>query len=117
MDNCFEIGRKSRKCIEVDVYNGLYRNGTSVESWGLIGDTRTPSSLLKQVPGICVPTNSTNKAYFHASNANLLHKNYQLLCGSCNRIKGDRPMAYLMMKIDKINKLMKYKVSFETGRE
>ena len=27
LGNCFEIGRKSRKCIEVGVYNGLCRNG------------------------------------------------------------------------------------------
>ena len=27
------------------------------------------------------------------------YENYQLLCGSCNRIKGDRPMEYLRMKI------------------
>ncbi len=26
-------------------------------------------------------------------------ENYQLLCGNCNRIKGDRPMEYLMTKI------------------
>ncbi|MDR0882169.1 MAG: HNH endonuclease [Candidatus Adiutrix sp.] len=27
------------------------------------------------------------------------YENYQLLCGSCNRIKGDRPMEYLRLKI------------------
>jgi len=27
------------------------------------------------------------------------YENYQLLCGSCNRIKGDRPMEYLRAKI------------------
>ena len=40
------------------------------------------------------------------------YENFQLLCGSCNRIKGDRPMEYLMMRIEQINKEMKYKVSF-----
>tara|TARA_B100000989_G_C19501544_1_gene454513 strand:+ start:173 stop:1564 length:1392 start_codon:yes stop_codon:yes gene_type:complete len=39
-------------------------------------------------------------------------ENYQLLCSSCNRIKGDRPMAYLLLKIQKINKLHKYELSF-----
>lgn len=39
-------------------------------------------------------------------------ENFQLLCGSCNRIKGDRPMEYLMMRIEQINKELKYKVSF-----
>ena len=29
------------------------------------------------------------------------YENYQLLCGHCNRTKGDRPMAYLMDKIRK----------------
>jgi site-specific DNA-methyltransferase (adenine-specific) len=27
------------------------------------------------------------------------YENYQLLCGACNRIKGDRPMEYLRLKI------------------
>jgi len=40
------------------------------------------------------------------------YENFQLLCGSCNRIKGDRPMEYLMMRIEQINKEMKFKVSF-----
>ena len=30
------------------------------------------------------------------------YENYQLLCGSCNRVKGDRPMEYLMSKVAKI---------------
>ena len=38
--------------------------------------------------------------------------NYQLLCGNCNSIKGNRPMAYLQMKIDKNKELMKLKNSF-----
>ena len=29
------------------------------------------------------------------------YENYQLLCANCNRIKGDRPMEYLRMKIAK----------------
>ena len=43
------------------------------------------------------------------------YENLQLLCGHCNSIKGDRPMDYLMMKIEKRNKLMKYKIGF-SGR-
>jgi site-specific DNA-methyltransferase (adenine-specific) len=39
------------------------------------------------------------------------YENYQLLCGSCNRIKGDRPMEYLRMKIATIEKT-KAKVFF-----
>jgi site-specific DNA-methyltransferase (adenine-specific) len=27
------------------------------------------------------------------------YENYQLLCGSCNRIKGARPMAFLLERI------------------
>ena len=38
--------------------------------------------------------------------------NYQLLCGNCNRIKGDRPMDYLMAKIATREKLLKNKITF-----
>jgi len=38
-------------------------------------------------------------------------ENYQLLCGSCNRIKGSRPMEYLRQKIKARDVVMK-KVSF-----
>ncbi|MGL4595609.1 MAG: DNA methyltransferase [Thermoguttaceae bacterium] len=40
------------------------------------------------------------------------YENYQLLCGSCNRIKGDRPMEYLRMKIEVRERLIKSKVFF-----
>jgi site-specific DNA-methyltransferase (adenine-specific) len=39
------------------------------------------------------------------------YENYQLLCGSCNRIKGDRPMEYLRLKI-KIREEMEPKIMF-----
>ena len=44
-------------------------------------------------------------------------ENLQLLCGSCNKIKGDRPIAYLIMRIEKMNKIMKFKVSFDSNIE
>jgi DNA modification methylase len=40
------------------------------------------------------------------------YENYQLLCGNCNRIKGDRPMEYLRTKIKSREALMKNKISF-----
>jgi site-specific DNA-methyltransferase (adenine-specific) len=40
------------------------------------------------------------------------YENYQLLCGSCNRIKGDRPMEYLRLKIETREKLAKNKIIF-----
>jgi site-specific DNA-methyltransferase (adenine-specific) len=40
------------------------------------------------------------------------YENYQLLCGSCNRIKGDRPMEYLRLKIETRERMMKIKVFF-----
>ncbi|MDR0926134.1 MAG: HNH endonuclease [Ignavibacteria bacterium] len=40
------------------------------------------------------------------------YENYQLLCGSCNRIKGSRPMEYLLEKI-KRRALSMLKVIFE----
>jgi site-specific DNA-methyltransferase (adenine-specific) len=40
------------------------------------------------------------------------YENYQLLCGNCNRVKGDRPMEYLRMKIKKREELLKEKITF-----
>jgi site-specific DNA-methyltransferase (adenine-specific) len=40
------------------------------------------------------------------------YENYQLLCGSCTRIKGDRPMEYLRMKIEMREKLLENKIFF-----
>ncbi|KAK3582197.1 hypothetical protein CHS0354_023733 [Potamilus streckersoni] len=39
-------------------------------------------------------------------------ENYQLLCSSCNRIKGDRPMEYLRIKIRTRETLLKEKLTF-----
>ncbi len=38
--------------------------------------------------------------------------NYQLLCSSCNRIKGDRPMEYLRMKIAKRQELLSNNITY-----
>ena len=40
------------------------------------------------------------------------YENYQLLCGACNKMKGDRPMEYLRMKRNKEEELLKEKIIF-----
>ena len=40
------------------------------------------------------------------------YENYQLLCGSCNRIKGDRTMEYLRMKIETRERMTKNQIFF-----
>jgi len=40
------------------------------------------------------------------------YENYQLLCANCNRVKGDRPMEYLRMKIDVRERMMKNQIVF-----
>jgi len=40
------------------------------------------------------------------------YENYQLLCGSCNKIKGDRPMEYLRLKIKTREELLANKIIF-----
>ncbi|MDR1543007.1 MAG: HNH endonuclease [Prevotellaceae bacterium] len=40
------------------------------------------------------------------------YENYQLLCGNCNRMKGDRPMEYLRMKIKAREEMLNKKFIF-----
>ena len=40
------------------------------------------------------------------------YENYQLLCGNCNGVKGNRPMEYLRAKIAACEQHMKHKVTF-----
>jgi len=76
----------------------LYRNqegmcnacGQSFESWNLEIDHIVPKS----------------------KGGGDYYENYQLLCGSCNRIKGDRPMEYLRLKIETRERMMKNKIFF-----
>ncbi|RLA07476.1 MAG: HNH endonuclease, partial [Gammaproteobacteria bacterium] len=41
-----------------------------------------------------------------------IYENYQLLCGTCNRIKGNRPMEYLRIKIKNRQQIMNEKITF-----
>ena len=40
------------------------------------------------------------------------YENYQLLCGNCNKVKGNRPMEYLRMKIKAKEDLLNKQLSF-----
>jgi len=40
------------------------------------------------------------------------YENYQLLCGSCNKIKGNRPMEYLRLKIKTREEMTERKIIF-----
>jgi site-specific DNA-methyltransferase (adenine-specific) len=40
------------------------------------------------------------------------YENYQLLCSSCNKIKGNRPMEYLRLKIATRERMLKDKIEF-----
>ena len=40
------------------------------------------------------------------------YENYQLLCGNCNRTKGNRPMEYLMKRVQERESVLKYSISF-----
>jgi DNA modification methylase len=40
------------------------------------------------------------------------YENYQLICGNCNRIKGNRPMEYLRIKIKQREEMMKDSITF-----
>ncbi|MDR1809931.1 MAG: HNH endonuclease [Prevotella sp.] len=76
--------------------------------------------LYKEQNGLC----NGCKTHFEIRNLTIDHiipqskgggdyyENYQLLCGSCNSIKGARPMEYLRKKIEARKKLMKDKIIF-----
>jgi site-specific DNA-methyltransferase (adenine-specific) len=83
--------------------------------------TRTiKERLYKEQNGLC----SGCKTQFEIRNLEIDHiiprvkgggdyyENYQLLCGACNRMKGDRPMEYLRMKRSKEEELLKDKIIF-----
>ena len=40
------------------------------------------------------------------------YENYQLLCGNCNKVKGNRPMEYLRMKIRAREEILNQKLTF-----
>ena len=40
------------------------------------------------------------------------YENYQLLCGNCNRRKGDKPMEHLRIVIQSSEKLLKHEIEF-----
>ena len=76
--------------------------------------------LYKEQNGLC----NGCKTHFEIRNLEIDHiipkskgggdyyENYQLLCGACNRMKGDRPMEYLRMKKSKEEELLKDKIIF-----
>lgn len=45
------------------------------------------------------------------------YENYQLLCANCNRVKGQRPMEYLLDKIKKRQDLLRRRVTFGGKRK
>jgi site-specific DNA-methyltransferase (adenine-specific) len=48
----------------------------------------------------------------HLAKGGDYYENYQLLCGACNKIKGDRPMEYLRMKIENRERMMTTRIFF-----
>ena len=51
-----------------------------------------------------------------AKNGGDHYENYQLLCGHCNRTKGDRPMEYLQAKIKRRTEALRASVDFLGGK-
>ena len=76
--------------------------------------------LYKEQNGLCngcgIQFNIQNLEIDHiipkAKGGGSYYENYQLLCGSCNRAKGDRPMEYLQMKVKTREKTLKNKIIF-----
>jgi len=76
--------------------------------------------LYKEQNGICNGCGvAMEERHFHidhiipeAIGGGSYYENYQLLCGHCNSIKGQRPMEYLRMKIQAREKLLKEEIIF-----
>jgi site-specific DNA-methyltransferase (adenine-specific) len=83
-------------------------------------DKSVKECLYKEQNGLCngcgVEFNFWNLTVDHivpkALGGGNCYENYQLLCSSCNSIKGKRPMEYLREKIAARKKLLKEKVFF-----
>ena len=65
LGNCFEFWGKFTKLRKVSVYRGRWRNTPSVRWSGAVGETRTPTPLLKLVPETSTSTNSVTTAYWY----------------------------------------------------
>ena len=76
--------------------------------------------LYAKQKGICNGCgNQYLKKDFHIDHIIPVHKgggsyleNYQLLCGHCNSTKGKRPMAYLRMRLETVEKILKEEIIF-----
>jgi site-specific DNA-methyltransferase (adenine-specific) len=76
--------------------------------------------LYKEQNGICngckVQFNMRNMEVDHiipeSKGGGSYYENYQLLCSACNKMKGNRPMEYLLMRWDKENEFAKNKITF-----
>jgi site-specific DNA-methyltransferase (adenine-specific) len=106
---------------------GLFKDFTSTEQIPQRSDVKIvqPSEPIKQQlykkqNGKCsacgVSFESRNLEIDHiipkAKGGGDYYENYQLLCGNCNRIKGDRPMEYLRMKIETRASMLKTTIMF-----
>jgi site-specific DNA-methyltransferase (adenine-specific) len=106
---------------------GLFKDFVSTSTVPKITDVQiidpvksVKERLYKEQNGLC----NGCKAQFEIRNLEIDHiipkskgggdyyENYQLLCGACNRMKGDRPMEYLRMRRNKAEELLKDKIIF-----
>jgi DNA modification methylase len=93
------------------------------ESLKKLNKANSKNDLYKQQKGICkgceVYFDSRHLEVDHiipkSKNGPDAYENYQLLCGHCNKVKGNRPMAFLKMRLNKINERLKFQVSFGEG--
>jgi site-specific DNA-methyltransferase (adenine-specific) len=82
--------------------------------------TSVKERLYKQQNGLCNGCNAEFEIYNleidhiipKSKGGGDYYENYQLLCSNCNRMKGDRPMEYLRMKIKSREEQLKNKIIF-----
>jgi len=92
-----------RADIEIELPSITVKERLYKEQEGLCNACGTPFNILNLTIDHIIPKSKGGGDYY---------ENYQLLCGNCNSIKGNRPMEYLRLKIKTREEMLENKIIF-----